>query len=139
MRQSIVRGLLALSLGLTLGAAQARNVEMTQPQRIEFGAGAEKALSTKEVRQAILNAAAKRSWQIRNDAAGKITLFYSKGGKHDATLDVLYDAKGYQITYVASTNLDYVVKDSQPRIHPTYNLWVNNLSADISNALVMQR
>lgn len=119
----------ALALGLTLGTAQARDEPMWAPERVSVQPQAN--VTQDNLRAAIIRGGARRNWTVLKEAAGEIQLKQSRGGKHEATVKVAYDASGYQLGYADSFNLNYDA--GRQRIHPTYNFWLRNLSADIAS------
>ncbi|HEY9110034.1 MAG TPA: hypothetical protein VIN58_25430, partial [Roseateles sp.] len=68
---------------------------------------------------------------VQNDVPGELLLKQNRQGKHEATVKVSYDATGYQLAYSNSYNLNADVE--RQRIHPTYNMWLRNLSNDIAS------
>jgi hypothetical protein len=129
----------ALLLGAA-GAVQARDTEMLIPARVSFASADAKPLTERDVRNAILTAGAKRGWMPRGDAADRITLAYNKQGKHEAVIDVLFDASSFQLAYVSSHNLNYERKASGvEHIHPNFNKWLMLLANDINVELLKLR
>lgn len=121
--------LIALTLGLALGTAQARDEPMYIPDRMTLQA--KPGLTESSLHDALVRAAARRNWMVQSDAPGEMLLKYSRQGKHEATVKVNYDASGYQLSYANSYNLN--ADPAKQRIHPTYNLWLRNLSSDIAS------
>jgi hypothetical protein len=121
--------LVAITLGLALGTAQARDEAMYVPDRVSVAGKPD--LTTAKLHDAFVRAGAKRSWIVINDVPGELTLKYSRQGKHEATVKVSYDATSYQLVYANSYNLN--ADPDRLRIHPTYNLWIRNLSNDIAS------
>jgi hypothetical protein len=87
------------------------------------------------LRTAIIRAGARRNWQLLDEAPGELRLKQSRQGKHEATVKVAYDATGYQLSYANSYNLNADVE--RQRIHPTYNMWLRNLSGDIASEVTL--
>lgn len=129
--KSAKTAMIALSLGLALGTAQARDEPMLVPERVSLAAKPE--LTQVKLHDALVRAGARRNWTVQNDAPGELTLKQSRNGKHEATVKISYDATGYQLAYVNSYNLN--ANAEKQRIHPTYNMWIRNLSADISSEI----
>jgi len=123
------KGLLVIILGLALGTAQARDEAMYVPDRVSVAGKPE--LTQAKLHDAFVRAGAKRSWIVLNDVPGELTLKYSRQGKHEATVKVNYDATSYQLVYANSYNLN--ADPDGGRIHPTYNMWIRNLSNDIAS------
>lgn len=125
--------LVAASLGLTLGTAVARDEPMWNPERVTVQSQAN--LTQDSLRVALIRAGARRNWTVQDDAPGELRLKQSRNGKHEATVKITYDATGYQLSYADSYNLNVDV--SRQRIHPTYNMWLRNLSADIASEVTL--
>ncbi len=96
------------------------------------------ALPANDVEAAILEGCSRRKWIPTKVRDGKIqaTLFLRS---HVAVVDIDYDKDSFQIHYVRSENLNYKRRDGEELIHPNYNGWVRNLTADIDAALSQQR
>lgn len=125
--------LAALALALTLGTAAARDEPMMVPDRITLPAKPE--LNEQSLRQAFVRGGARRNWTVLSDAPGKLQLKQSRNGKHEATVKISYDANSYQLSYANSYNLNY--DEGRKRIHPTYNMWLRNLSGDIASEVML--
>ncbi|MDR7269601.1 hypothetical protein J2X20_002230 [Pelomonas saccharophila] len=120
--------LVAISLGLALGVAQARDEPMYMPERMSLAGKPE--ITQAKLHDALVRAGARRNWIVINDVPGELTFKYSRQGKHEATVKATYDATGYQLAYVNSYNLN--ADPDKQRIHPTYNTWIRNLSNDVA-------
>jgi hypothetical protein len=127
--KAVKTALVAITLGLTLGTAQARDEPMYVPERVSVAGKPD--LTQARLHDALVRAGARRSWIVQNDVPGELTLKYSRQGKHEATVKVSYDATSYQLAYVNSYNLN--ADPDKQRIHPTYNMWIRNLSNDIAS------
>lgn len=114
---------IALALSLALAAAQAREAPMVETGRVVLTT----ASGQDAVRAAIVAGGAAHGWVVTQEEPGKLTLKYNKQGKLEVVLDVLFDAKGYEIKYVDSKGLNYAKTAEGTTIHPTYNRWVANL------------
>jgi hypothetical protein len=68
---------------------------------------------------------------VQNDVPGELLLKQSRNGKHEATVKVVYDDASYQLVYSNSYNLN--ADTDRQRIHPTYNMWIRNLTGDIAS------
>ena len=127
-----VKVLLAIAgLSLCLGAAQARDEPMMVPDRISVQD--RPGVSQAALRVVMIRAAARRNWMVMSDAPGEIVLKQSRQGKHEATVKVSYNESTYQLIYVDSFNLN--ADPGRQRIHPTYNMWLRNLSSDIASEI----
>lgn len=129
----ITKALLAAAvLSLSLGAAQARDEPMNVPQRISVE-GKPGVVDQDTVRKVLIRAGARRNWTVQSDAPGELQLKQNRQGKHEAVVAIKYDAKGYQVAYSSSFNLNANLE--QQRIHPTYNMWLRNLNSDIESEI----
>ena len=86
--------------------------------------------SSKQVKQAILMAGAKRGWQMSTPQDG-IVMATLTPRDHIANVKITYSSSEYKIEYVSSSNLD----ENKGKIHKNYNRWVNNLDQDIKAQL----
>jgi hypothetical protein len=122
------RIIVALTLALGMAAAQAREAILVEPGRVTVHAAAGQEQKPETVRTALAIAGAVHGWVIAQEAPGKLTLKYNKMGKHEIVVDAAYDATGFEIKYVNSTNMNFR-KDpaGATMIHPNYNSWVNEL------------
>jgi hypothetical protein len=126
--KKIVMGLMLASL---LGSAQAVRSVLLEPERVAVVSNSV-TLTPELVKQAIVRGGAKYEWTVVSDEPGKLQLKHNKQNKHEAVVEVSYDATGYQIRYASSVNLKYDNKDGVATIHPAYNIWVGNLSRAIT-------
>ena len=76
--------------------------------------------------QAIKQALGDYGWIVEKEQPGKITARHNRG-RHVARVEVLYNSKELDLNYLSSENLNYQMEDGAPRIHTTYNNWVQNL------------
>jgi len=112
--------------------AHARRTEMLQPARIEIVRMDGGKTTAADVRRAILTGSQPHGWIVEVDRPGYIQIRYTKGGRHTAVVGADYDDAGYKLRYVASDALNHEARDgSAPLIHPTYNMWVRNLTTRI--------
>lgn len=119
--------IVAAALVLGLGSAQARQADLIEPGRVLFTRVQETDATLQRARAVILKAAAELGWSAAQDDPGQLTLKYNKQGRHEVVLAVQYDPRGFEIKYVASTNMNYEASDGKAKIHPNYNKWVANL------------
>jgi 3-hydroxyisobutyrate dehydrogenase-like beta-hydroxyacid dehydrogenase len=127
--KAVKTALVALSLGLALGTAAARDEAMVVPERITVAGKA--GLTQAKLHDALIRAAARRNWIVQNDVPGELLVKQSRQGKHEATVKMVYDDTSYQLVYANSYNLN--VDTDAKRIHPTYNMWIRNLSNDVAS------
>lgn len=85
-----------------------------------------KALSSDEVRKAIVRAGTTLGWQMNANAPGKITGTLNVR-KHTAVVEIPYSSRSYSINYKSSVNLN----EEEGQIHNNYNGWVKNLARSI--------
>jgi len=124
---------ITLCLVFGMGVAVARDEPMWNPERI--GVRAQAGVTVENLRVAIIRGGARRNWTVLADTPGELSLKQSRRGKHEATVRVSYDEAGYQLSYADSYNLN--VDTGRQRIHPTYNMWLRNLSADIASEVAL--
>ncbi|MDQ5877720.1 MAG: hypothetical protein QG638_452 [Pseudomonadota bacterium] len=92
------------------------------------------ALTTDQVKNAIVTAATGRSWQVAKGAKGEeLQAMLQVRGKHTVVVTITYSAQAYSILYQNSTNMKYsYVPDTNTRvIHPYNNRWVSELREGI--------
>lgn len=139
---------LALALAATMGTAWARSAPLVEPERVLLPSAEGQSRGAQAVRAAIVAGSESLGWTVVSDEPGKLRLKYNKQGKHEAVIDAVYDADGYQLRYVDSVNLNYRPTGEAPRfgaargyadpapaspaetgpqIHPNYNRWIANL------------
>ncbi len=87
------------------------------------------ALSSEQAAEAIMNAGSKLGWSMSEVGPGLIRGDINVRSKHQATVDISYDGRGYSIAYVGSENLKYDAEKGV--IHRNYNSWVQNLDRQI--------
>ena len=85
-----------------------------------------KALSSDEVRKAIMRAGTTLGWQMNANAPGKI-MGTLNVRKHTAVVEIPYSSRNYSINYRSSVNLN----EEEGQIHNNYNGWVKNLARSI--------
>ena len=90
-----------------------------------------------KIRDCIATAGAARGWRMVSDEPGNMTLYVNVRGKHEITVRVAYDQKGFQVFYVSSVNMDHRSRNGVDYIHPKYNMWVESLVQDILAKVAM--
>jgi hypothetical protein len=85
-----------------------------------------KALSSDEIRKAIMRAGMTLGWQMNASAPGKVTATLNIR-KHTAVVEIPYSSRSYSINYKSSVNLN----EEEGQIHNNYNGWVKNLAKSI--------
>lgn len=121
-----------LLAAVSLNAHARRAEPMLQPARIELARMDGGKTTAADVRRAILTGSQPHGWIIDVDQPGYIQIRYTKGGRHTAVVGADYDDTGYRLRYVSSDALNHEARDGgTPVIHPTYNMWVRNLTMRI--------
>ena len=130
----LAAALAALLLAFTASVAHASAQPLLEPGRVALVDGAGSAASDPDsMRRAILDAAAVRNWKVLASESGKVTL-HAVTSTHAATVDVVYDADGFEIRYRDSVDMDYEVDGGHPMIHPRYNRWITTLGNEIRDS-----
>ena len=88
--------------------------------------------STKEVRNAILQAGSSLGWQMEDAQPGLIIATLNVR-THMVQVEIPYDRRTYSILYRDSVNMNY----NGSSIHNNYTGWVQRLSAAINSRLSM--
>lgn len=130
-RRLLAPGLAATVLAGAVLTARASAQTMIEPDRVAVsvrGAGASS--DPAAMRRVIVEAAARHGWQVTLEQPDHLTLHVASGD-HAASIDVFYDAGGFQIRYRDSARMDYEVEDGRALIHPRYNKWVTELGNEI--------
>jgi hypothetical protein len=92
-----------------------------------------KALTSSEVRDAIVAAATARQWKIDYVRAGALIGRLNVAGRHLAEVSITYSPERYSVVYRDSVNLNY--RSSDRSIHANYNKWVGQLVEAINASL----
>lgn len=87
-------------------------------------------MTENEIGQTIIKAAAAKKWSCSHDAPNNIKCQLLTRG-HQASINISYTQKEYSITHLGSKNM----KETQNKIHPKYNKWINNLEHSIFQAI----
>jgi hypothetical protein len=99
------------------------------------------ALSLADVRQAILRGLARSGWVAQEREPGETVLYarYTKGS-HFAVVKIDYSEDQLSLSYFDSGNLYCKPRgDTCEKIHKAYNVWVQKLHGNISEALYEAR
>jgi hypothetical protein len=130
--------LLSQSLGVhaepyDLGAFRLAPID--DPWRIEFQGGA-KQVTRQDIEQAVKIVGATRGWKAVNPTEGRMELT-NVVREHTVSIELTYDATGYAIRYLQSTNLLYESRGGGTLrvIHSNYNGWIKDLVAGINAGL----
>lgn len=132
-----LRAILATAaLSLTAAIAVARSTELKEPPRTEIVlADSTKQSTLATVRRAIIAGGAGHGWKPVADKPGDMTLSVSSNG-HKVTVDVLYDAKSFQVKYKGSSDMNEERSGDRITVHPKVNKWLDDLNEDIRAAAV---
>jgi hypothetical protein len=87
-------------------------------------------LSLEEIGQSIAYGAARGYWHTESVAPGRMTASFDDG-RHQATVDIIYDQTAYSITLASSTNLH----QEGDEIDKRYDKWIRGLEKDIDRSL----
>ena len=108
------------------------------PFRVKFQGGSTE-LSREKIAQAIKLIAGIKGWRVVNQGDDRMELTTIVRDEHVVSLDLGYDAGGYVIRYVQSTNLLYEEQKRQGSvlrvIHKNYNGWIRELVTGINSSL----
>lgn len=92
-----------------------------------------KQLLPEDVKKVIVAAGQQHQWQFvpgpeKNTLIGTLNVRH----KHTISVNIHYSTDRYSITYRDSSNMNFKIDSSgQKLIHPKYNIWVQNLIANI--------
>ena len=104
------------------------------PWRIEFQDGA-KQLTRQDIEQVVRIVGATRGWKVADSTEGRMELT-NVVREHTMSIELSYDATGYGIRYLQSTNLLYkeLAKSGATLrvIHSNYNGWIKDLVSGIN-------
>jgi len=118
-----------------LGAS--RVAVMDDPWRIEFQDGT-KQVTRQDIEQVVKIVGATQGWKVANSTEGRMELT-NVIREHTMSVELTYDATGYGIRYLQSTNLLYkeLAKGGGTLrvIHGNYNGWIKDLVAGINAGL----
>lgn len=125
---SKIIGLFLVAISLVLVGACTESVTRRGPSPIGMSSGK---VTLDKVTAAILKAAPRAKWTATLIRPGLIEAKREWGsGKHSIDVEVVYDAKQYEINYKKSSGLKY----TGGSVHPAYNFQVGELSRAIKNA-----
>lgn len=87
-----------------------------------------KALTAQEVKQLITKVATDKRWVVTPTQNGTLVASLNwNRNKHTIAVEIAYQADRYSVAYKDSVNMNYMVRDGGPEIHPYYNRHVNDL------------
>lgn len=145
MRASIawLSSLMVASAGAAAQPSEFRDwrlARMDDPVRVQFSDTA-RAPRPEEFRQTASIAARALGWKALDAGDGRLDLTRTVAGRHTMHLELIYNASGYMLRYLDSTNLLYQ-EDAPTKsggkmrgIHKNYNIWVRELAAGINSGL----
>jgi hypothetical protein len=118
--------LLAFAVSGTVFARTPEAVVNLVDQPVASASG--KALTAEQVKQTIGKVAQDKKWIVTPMQNGKLNASLSwNGNKHTIVVEIACEADRYSVTYKDSVNMNYMVRDGAPVIHPFYNRHVNAL------------
>jgi len=113
-----------------------------------------------DIRDSIVQGAGELGWDLRESEPDRVRVSIVVQSRHEATVDIRFDADTFAIDYVVSMNLDYTetgigaAKRSQksnlrrltteqtfdlgPRIHEDYNQWVRTLANRVEQRIAQR-
>jgi hypothetical protein len=118
--------------------AQARgSVAIVNHENIAIATGSARTPTVDEVAAAITRAGQTISypWTVTSSEPGHVVLSTLVRNKHTVVVDVQFTASSYSVTYRDSVNMNYKLDKDVPKIHPNYNVWVEQLIAAINAEL----
>jgi hypothetical protein len=108
------------------------------PLRVEFR-DPPADLTAEKVRQTLAVVSNVTGWKTVSQGPGAMQLTRTVNGKHVMNVEITYDAAGYDIRYVDSTELLYRLVDfsgkSVRAIHRNYNIWIRELAGAIDSGI----
>lgn len=129
MKLHLATLVIALGLGFSLQAVAGGRAPLIEPARVELSADN---TDVDRVKNSIIKAATERAWKVIEDQPGLLTLELTVRNKHVVAVNAAYDAKGYQLSYVSSANMDHYPRKNKPFIHSSYNRWLSLLMESIT-------
>jgi hypothetical protein len=129
MKKRILAAAAITALAMTVGGC-ARTAPILNVNDAPVHAASGKALSTAQVRTAIMAAGAGLGWKFVDVGPGRLEGTLNLRA-HTAVVMIPYSAKTYAITYKSSENLN----ETNGTIHSNYNGWVQNLDRAIQQEL----
>jgi hypothetical protein len=130
--------LVMAALAFTTASALARSTELQAPQRTDIvTVDTTKTLTPTLVRRAIIVGGSRRGWKPVADQPGVLTMTVFSGA-HQVTVDVAYDAKGFQVKLKNSANMNEAKSGETITIHPKVNKWLADLNLDILSAAISE-
>jgi hypothetical protein len=130
-----LRGAAAILLVAFAGQASAALMidEVENFENVPIKTVGGRALSSADVRDAIVAAATSRQWKIDYVRAGLLIGRLNVAGKHLAEVNITYTPQFYSVVYRDSVNLGYRASDAT--IHTNYNRWVRQFVDTIDRTL----
>jgi len=129
-----IKALIAIFVSVTIlaSAAHARSsVPIINHENLPTVSAVGKAVSSEQVKQAIVMAATSKGWTTTLDQSGAIVATLIVRNKHTISVTIPYVEDKFSVIYRDSTNMNY----SNGVIHPHYNSWVQNLVTAIRSEL----
>ncbi len=106
------------------------------PMRVEFVDETGK-LTVEGMQRAIAIGATAKNWRILKETDGRVELTTTVRNRHRVHVEVLFDAKNFEIRYLDSDDVLYAEKkidrESLRVIHHNYNVWIRDLTTAMAN------
>ncbi|MEO7478329.1 MAG: hypothetical protein ABIT64_03745 [Lysobacteraceae bacterium] len=131
MKKLLVMLLLVAAMLFSLDGLARTSIPLQSPQHADFTVSGNGLPSLDKVRDAIVQAGASRGWMVTAEQPRQLTLRNVIRGKHTVVVNVSYNSRGVDVSYVSSDNLNYEMRGDVAYIHPKYNEWVEKLLVDI--------
>lgn len=129
MKLHLAALLVVVGFGFSCQAMAGGRAPLIEPTRVELSADNADA---DRIKNSIIKAATARTWKVIEDKPGQLTLELTVRNKHVVVINAAYDAKGYQLSYVSSSNMDHYPRKNKPYIHSSYNRWLSLLMQSIT-------
>ncbi len=129
MKLHLATLVLVVGFCFSLQATAGGRAPLIEPARVELSADN---TDVDRIKNSIIKAATERSWKVIDDKPGQLALELTVRNKHVVVINAAYDAKGYQLSYVSSTNMDHYPRHNKPFIHSSYNRWLSLLMQSIT-------
>ncbi len=113
---------------------------LVEPEDLVVRAATRQAVSTAQIREAIITGGSRRGWKI-DDGDGPSTLIADLHVRtHYLSVTIDYNEERIRFRYRDSVNMKYDIDlDGSRLIHRKYMGWLNNLRSDIQSQLIRLR
>lgn len=134
MKSKLIAAIL-ITLAFVAQAAYARTDPLVNHDNLPVVTLSGKTVTAAQIKQAIMLAAAAKTWTVLEQTDGSLLATLNIRNKHTVMARIVYTAEKYSITYLDSVNMNFGHELGVPVIHPNYNRWVKNLIQEINNEL----